>query len=199
VYAYLGIQNFIANLTAPLAPDEVTPSLRYDHVARLCAGLSGDSHTYLTIECPGTFEIVRARCDFGVIVMDRGQDGTSPRNFPLGACVRFAFVGAAIKDLVNETIACPRPCIPASIKSGGVPADGQVGVPYEHRVVISGTPPFNLGIFEVPQWMVVELDAGELRLSGTPDIAGVANISIPLNSCGELKPFLVACITVAPA
>jgi len=197
MFAYLGLQNFFAALTAPLAPEDVTPSLRFDAAARLCATLSNGAHTYLTLSCPGGFEIVRARCEFGVIVLDRGVDGTSAQAFPIGACLAFAWLGAGIADMIEQTMACPRPCIPATISSGADAPEGVVGAPYSHRIVISGTPPFSLGEMVIPQWMIVTLDAGEVRLSGTPDAPGAYVVQIPLNSCGNLTPFFITCINVA--
>jgi hypothetical protein len=199
MFAYLGLQNFIAQLQAPLAADDVSPSIRFDKVAKLCATLSNGAHTYLTLECPGGFEIVRARCEFGVIVFDRGQDGTSAQPFPIGSCLRFAWVGAAIADMVEQTMACPRPCTPATIVSGATLPDGVAGTIYSHRIVIGGTPPFALGDMVIPQWMIVTLDAGEIRLNGTPDAPGAFPVQIPLQSCGELRAFVVGCVNVAPA
>ncbi len=199
MFSYLGLTNFIAELQAPLNAEDVTPSIRADKHARLCATLSNGAHTYLSLECPGGFEIVKATCQSGVVLLDRGEDGTSAQPFPIGSCLRFAFFGASIIDLINETLTCPKPCLPATIASGSMAPDGQVGVPYSHRIVISGTPPFALGAFQVPAWMDVTLDAGEIRLSGTPDVAGTVNIAIPLKSCGVLAQFFVACIAIAAA
>lgn len=197
MYTYLGLQNFIADLQAPLAADEVTPSLRPDKYARLCSALSNDTHTYLALEAPTYFEIVKAKCFAGVITFDRGQDGTSAQPFPMGACVRFIMAGAAVKDLINETLTCPQPCTPATIAAGGTAPDGVVGVPYSHRIVISGTPPFQLGAYQIPDWMEITLDAGEIRLTGTPPAAGVYNVAIPLKSCGEIRAFFIGCVLVA--
>lgn len=196
MYAYLGLQNFIATLDAPLGAEDVTPPIRFDKAARLCAVLAGGAHTYLILEFQGGFEIVKASCSYGAIVMERGKDGTAAQPFPAGACLRFAWVGAAVSDLIEQTLACPRPCVPATIKSGAIAPDGIVGIPYEHRIVISGTPPFWLGEMNVPQWLIVELDAGEIRMSGVPDAPGNYNVQIPLNSCGDLQPFYTGCIVV---
>lgn len=198
MYSWLGLQNFTAVLKAPLAADEVTPVLRYDHAGRLCAGLSNGGHTYLSLSCPGGFEIVKATCQAGVIVLERGQDGTSAQPFPIGACVEYIMTGAAVNDLIEQYQACPEGCITVTIKSGATAPEGMVAVPYEHRIVLSGTPPFRLGTIVGPQWLIVELDAGEIRLSGTPDLAGTHNVEIPVYSCGALVPLFSGCITVVP-
>lgn len=199
MYAYLGIQNFVASLQAPLAADDVTPRLRFDLAARLCAALANGSHTYLALWCPGAFEIVRARCEQGTIVLDRGQDGTSAQPFPVGACLEWRMLGAAVTDLAGQVMACPLPCTPATIGAGAVAPSGVVGIPYEHRIVISGTPPFSLGQVVIPAWMIVTLDAGEVRLSGTPDAAGTYVVQIPMYSCGNLAPFFIGCIVIDAA
>lgn len=196
MYAYLGLQNFVANLEAPLGAEDVTPAIRFDKAARLCATIAPGNHTYLVLEAPGGFEIVRVSCQFGVVVMERGQDGTAPQPFPVGACLYWKLTGGAAADIADQVMSCPKPCVVASIKSGGNLPAGTTGVPYEHRVVISGTPPFSLGQMLIPGWMVVELDAGEIRLSGVPDAPGLYNVQIPLNSCGELRPFLTDCVNV---
>lgn len=198
MYAYLGLQNFVAQLQAPLDADEVTPTIRFDLAARLCAALSNGAHTYLQLSCPGGFEVVRARCEFGTIVFDRGVDGTSAQPFPIGACLEWEMVGAAVSDLSEQVMSCPRPCVAATIASGAEAPNGTVGVPYSHRIVISGTPPFTLGQVIIPQWLIVTLDAGEVRFSGTPDTAGTYVVQIPLYSCGNLVPFFIGCIVIDP-
>lgn len=196
MFAYLGLQNFVAKLTAPLSATDVTPMLRFDAASRLCAALSNGANTYLTLVCPGGFEIVRARCEFGVIVLDRGVDGTSAQPFPIGACLSFAWVGAGISEMIEQTMACPRPCTPATIASGAQAPDGVAGTAYSHRIVLSGTPPFALGEMVIPQWMMVVLDAGEIRLTGTPDAAGAYIVQIPVMSCGRIAPLFIGCINV---
>jgi hypothetical protein len=74
-----------------------------------------------------------------------------------------------------------------------------VGQNYEHRIVLSGTPPFLLGMVSAPAWMNVLLDAGEIRLSGIPDAPGTFNIDIPLRSCGVLEPLFQGCVVIAAA
>jgi hypothetical protein len=196
MFAYLGLQNFITKLLAPLDAVEVTPALRFDAVARLCATLSNGANTYLILTCPGGFEIVRVRCEFGVIVFDRGVDGTAAQPFPIGACLSFGWVGAGISEMIEQTMACPRPCTPASIAAGAEAPPGVAGTAYSHRIVLSGTPPFALGEIVIPQWMMVTLDAGEIRLTGTPDAAGSYIVQIPVMSCGSIAPLFIGCITI---
>lgn len=142
---------------------------------------------------------MKATCFAGVVTFERGQDGTSPQPFPMLACLRFIMAGAAVRDLITETMLCPQPCTPATIASGGTMPDGVAGVPYSHRIVISGTPPFQLGAWQIPEWMEITLDAGEIRLSGTPPAPGVFNVAIPLKSCGEVNAFFIGCVQVTAA
>lgn len=197
MYTYKGLQGFIAELLGPLLETDATPLLRGDKLAQLCAVLSNGGHTYLVITSPVSYEIVRATCSYNTLVLERGQDGTAPGPHPMGSCIAFEMVGAAVTDLAMAADACPQGCVSATIVAGGTPPDGVVGVNYEHRIVLSGTPPFKLGQITAPAWLDVLLDAGEIRLSGIPDAPGTYNVDIPMYSCGVLEPLFVACIPVA--
>jgi hypothetical protein len=197
VYSYLGIQNLIGELKAPLDTDDTSISLRADVSARICAALSNGSHTYLAIEAPGAFEIVKATCSQGVVLIERGQDGTAPTPFPLGACVRFILAGAAIEDIIDQYDPCPRPCNPAVIKAGATAPNGQVGIPYEHVVVLGGTAPFRLGQIYAPDWMAVTLEDNTITFSGTPTVASTQDVSVAFGSCGNIDGTFHSCVTVA--
>jgi hypothetical protein len=196
MYVYKGLQGFVAELTAPLLETDVTPVMRLDKAARLCANLASGGHTYLVVQSPVSYEIVKASCSFNTIVLERGQDGTMAQPHPMGACMLHQLVGAAVTELAELADACPEGCTQATILSGNTLPDGVAGVAYEHRIVISGTPPFSLGMVTAPAWLSVVLDAGEIRLSGIPDAAGAYNVDIPLRSCGVLEPFFSGCILV---
>lgn len=199
MYVYKGLQGFIAELLAPLSATAATPTLRGDKETQLCAVLSNGGHTYLVISSPVSYEIVRATCSYNTLVLERGQDGTVATPHPKGACVEFQMVGAAITDLANAAYACPQGCTEATVLSGGTPPAGTVGQNYEHRLVLSGTPPFKLGQVMAPSWLDVTLDAGEVRLSGIPDAPGTYNVTIPMYSCGVLSTLFNGCIQVAAA
>lgn len=200
MYVYSGLTCFEATLLGPLAQDGATPLLPAGATSILCAVLGNGSHTYLVLTAPGLgCEVVKATCSFGVILLERGQDGTAPHAWPQGSCIEWAMVGAAVKDLIVQTEACPTDCVPATIVSGGQMPDGVEGVFYTHRVVIGGTPPFSLGIPTLPSWMTVTLDGGELRFEGTPPAPGAFTVSVPLKSCGMLAEFFRGCVYVVPA
>lgn len=200
MYVYSGLQCWQATLGAPLAQDGVAPVVPMALTSVMCGVLGNGSHTYLVLTAPGLgCEIVKATCSFGTILLERAQDGTAAHAWPQGSCIEWALVGAAIKDLIAQTEACPTDCVPATIGSGSTMPDGVEGTLYTHRIVINGTPPFSLGIPTLPSWMTITLDGGEIRLEGTPVAPGTYSVSIPLKSCGVLAEFYRGCFYVAPA
>lgn len=65
------------------------------------------NYMYVTIEDGTSVEIVLYTCT-GVVVNDtitvqRGQDGTTAKGFPAGACVKVAWNAQQVKDLVTQT------------------------------------------------------------------------------------------------
>lgn len=199
MYVYSGLQCWQATLNGPLAQDGVSPLLPPGPASILCSVLSNGGHTYLVLTAPGLgCEIVKATCSFGAILFERGQDGTAPHAWPQGTCIEWALVGAAMKEIIAQSEACPTDCIPATIVAGSQLPDGVQGTLYTHRIVIGGTPPFYMGVAMIPAWMTVTLDGGEIRLEGTPPAAGAFNVSIPLKSCGMLAEFFRGCIYVVP-
>jgi hypothetical protein len=200
MYVYSGLQCWQATLAAPLAQDGVAPLVPTAMRSILCGVLGNGSHTYLVLTAPGLgCEIVKATCSYGTILLERGQDGTTAHAWPQGSCIEWALVGAAVRDLIAQTEACPTDCVAATIAAGALMPDGVQGTLYTHRIVISGTPPFALGIPMLPAWMTITLDGGEIRLEGTPPAPGAYNVSIPLKSCGVLAEFFRGCIYVTPA
>lgn len=199
MYVYRGIQCWQGTLLGPLAQDGDAPLLPMPAASQLCAVLGSGGHTYLRLSAPGLgCELVKATCAFSTILLERAQDGTAAHAWPQGSCIEWIMSGQAVKDLIVQTEACPTDCVAATIAAGSTMPDGVAGVLYTHRVVISGTPPFALGIPTLPSWMTVVLDAGELRFEGTPPAAGVFNVSVPLRSCGLLAEFFRGCINVTP-
>lgn len=199
MYTAAGLQNFLAHLTAPMEQNDVTPPLRFEAAGRLCAALSNGGYTYLALECPANFEIVKATCNMGVLVLERGADGTAPRYFPMGSCLRFIMAHAAIQDTIEQHQWCPQGCTKVSILQGATLPNPQLNQPYYHRIILSGTPPFRLGaVLGAPPWMTLVIDAGELRISGTPNQLGTFRLEIPMYSCGELSPLVTQCLEVQP-
>lgn len=199
MYVYKGIQGFLAELQAPLLATDATPMLRNDKATLLNALLANGGHTYLVITSPVGYEVVKIRSSYNTLTMERGQDGTAAQPHPMGACIAFEMVGAAVTELAEAADACPQGCTSATIVEGNSLPDGVAGEAYSHRIVISGTPPFRLGQVTAPSWMEVVLDAGEIRLSGIPPASGAYNVDIPLQSCGVLEPFFSGCILVGDA
>jgi hypothetical protein len=159
--------------------------------------LGNGDYTYMTLTCPAGFEIVRVRCSHGVVVLDRGMDGTHKQFFPIGSCLQFSITYQTIEDMIEQHQFCPADCRKASIVSGAQAPAAALNVPYWHQFVLSGTPPFGLGTVIGPDWLNVTLDAGVVRLSGTPTAIGTSRVEIPLWSCGEYINLFTGCITVS--
>lgn len=69
--------------------------------------IGSGNYLYLTVEDGASVEIMKFTST-GVVVNDtitveRGQDGTSAKAFPAGACVKVAWNVAQVQDLVNQT------------------------------------------------------------------------------------------------
>jgi hypothetical protein len=65
------------------------------------------NYMYITVEDGQSVEIMRYDCT-GPVVNDiinvvRGEDGTTPKSFPAGACVKVAWNVAQLQDLMNQT------------------------------------------------------------------------------------------------
>lgn len=197
MYAYRGLQCWSAQLLAPLTAVDSTVMIGALPASTLAAVLKNGSHTYLVLTAPGLgCEIVKATYGYGVVSIERGQDGTAPRPWPMGSCIEWALTGAGVSELAFQQACCPAECVVASMVSGATLPDGVAGVFWSHRIVISGTPPFALGMVSIPSWMSITLDAGEIRLEGTPPAAGAFDVTIPLKNCGELRDFFRACLYV---
>lgn len=82
----------IRSFRQPVVQDRVS--------ARELAEWLGENHTYLTINDGTGAEIVKAYAFGNEVKIERGQDGTQPKTFPAGACVKWE----ATKSGIEETI-----------------------------------------------------------------------------------------------
>lgn len=197
MYAYKGIQCWSAQLLAPITAIDTTIFIGAPQLATLGAVLNNGSHTYLTITAPGLgCEIVKATFAYGVVNLERGQDGTAARPWPMGACIEWSLTGAAVSELAFQQACCPAECIPPSVSAGATFPDGVAGVAYSHSVVLSGSAPITIASLTLPSWMEAALDAGVIRFTGTPPAAGAFNVGFTLRGCGMLADGAQACIYV---
>jgi hypothetical protein len=197
MYVYRGLQCWSAELQAPLDADELVPLLPANRLSQLAGVLGSGGQTYLTFHAPGLgCEIVKATYAYGVLTLERGQDGTAARPWPKGSCLEWTLTGQAVKEIVQETIFCEPECQAASIVAGGMLPNGSAGVSWTHVVQLGGTPPFTVGQFSVPAWMTASVDGGEIRLSGTPPAAGAYDVTVQIKNCGEARDFFRGCVYV---
>jgi hypothetical protein len=96
---------FSTTLVAPLTLTgtvlPVAPNVRMFLSAQL-----GGMETFLGITSPVGVEVVKASVDptSGLVYLVRGQDGTTPREFPAGACVVSAWTQCAVEQLICQFI-----------------------------------------------------------------------------------------------
>jgi hypothetical protein len=197
MYAYKGLQCWKSRLLAPLEPADTTVMIGALDLGTIGALLQNGSHTYLVISAPGLgCEVVRASFAYGVLNLERGQDGTVARPWPMNSCIEWQMVGAAVSALAFQAACCPAECIAPSISGGATFPDGVAGVAYSHTVELSGTPPITINSISVPSWMEATLDAGVIRFTGTPPAAGAYMVDFSLKGCGMIVDGLHACIYV---
>lgn len=196
-YAYKGLQCWKARLLSPIDPSDTVVMI--DPLAQGVLGgvLQNGSFTYLVISAPSLgCEIVKATFAYGVVNLERGQDGTQARPWPMNSCIEWVLTGAAVTALAFQQACCPVECIPPTISAGATFPDGVAGVAYSHAVELAGTPPITLGSVSVPSWMEVTLTAGVIRFAGIPPAAGAYMVDIVLKGCGMLTDGVHACIYV---
>lgn len=130
---------FKTTLTSILEADGTTLPINASFATTLCEAISSGEcipctedpmegqgevdFTRLTIYHNGYNEIVKVvGCDGGVPIIERGQEGTAPRRFPVGACIQFIWTSANVQcaiatvvnggDLSDYADDCPDVTIP---------------------------------------------------------------------------------------
>lgn len=100
------IPNF-ARTTLRAAITPASTSLQLASGGGAYFAIGSGNYVYLTVEDGNSVEIMKFT-NTGIIVNDtiaveRGQDGTTAKAFPAGACVKVAWNVAQVTDLVNQT------------------------------------------------------------------------------------------------
>lgn len=198
MYAYKGLQCWKTRLLSPVDPGDTVVMIEALAQGILGGVLQNGSHTYLVISAPGLgCEIVKATFAYGVVNVERGQDGTQARPWPMNSCIEWAMTGAAVTALAFQQSCCPVECVVPSVSAGAAFPDGVAGVAYSHTVVLSGTPPITIASMALPSWMEAVLDAGVIRFTGIPPAAGAYMVTVILKGCGMLADAVQACVYVA--
>lgn len=93
---YKWLNGFSTSLNGKLnAADGLLPITE----ARALAERLGADHTYLVINDGTGAEIVKAYAFGNEVKIERGKDGTEPKTFPAGSCVKWEFTQSAFNDL----------------------------------------------------------------------------------------------------
>lgn len=95
---YKWLNGFRTILTERL--DNKASAIEVQHKRHLAQQLRGRSHTYLVLADGINIEIVKAELFGQEIKITRGQEGTEPRSFHIGTCVKWE----ATKSGIEETV-----------------------------------------------------------------------------------------------
>ena len=113
--SYKWLNGYRTELNSHTAKDEKL--LRIADAQGLAERLGGD-HTYLTIDDGTGAEIVKASRFGKEVRIARGQDGTEPKTFPRGACVKWEVTKAGLTETIcNHEFECQlptKPCPPCN-------------------------------------------------------------------------------------
>lgn len=181
---------FDATLIQPLRASDFNLPVSESAVADLLSLLSdSESYTYLAIKSDQSYEVVKATGGNGVVVLERGLEGTEASTHPVGACVAMVspLTLAVMKDLICSYACCEGecPCEEVEVAGSMVPPAVQ-GVTWNGIVVFKGTAPITIGINNAPDWMNAVQEGNTLKLSGTPTASEVS-FDVAASNCGGTK------------
>jgi hypothetical protein len=153
--------------------------------ARLVAAMGEDDYTYLILRDPVGAEVIKVTHTCGGLIVDRGEDGTEPLNFPRGSCVRWEMTPAVVKELICTHNCCEGecPCEPVAAAGITLPA-GKVGVSWHGVAIFTGDTPMELAATGVPAWATITVGANYVTIDGVPTGSGAYNISVAATNCG---------------
>lgn len=198
-----------AKLAAPLTA--AAGSVVLDSIpAAFCAALTGGNSTLVELIDGINTEIVTATaCSGNTLTITRGGYGTTARAFIAGSCTN---------GLINEWLcalfaqggctpaATAAVCAAASIMYGKTPSDPEVGVLYQHAIVLAGDAPFNVSALVKPSWMTVaplgSTTSNTIMLTGTPTDDTEPLLQLGISNCAganKLELYAKLCYCEAAA
>ena len=147
-----------------------------------------DDYIYLSIGDEKTYEIVKCRAEGGLLIIERGLEGTSAVLHGYGACVSSVspLIIAIVKDLICNYSCCEDgdcECEPVAFGMSFLPYAKQ-GAAWEGMATFSGNTPMNIGVNGAPDWMQVDVEGTTIRFSGTPNVVGPVSFSVAASNCG---------------
>lgn len=178
---------FAARLCDRLEASEVHLPLTSAATADLLDTLKNeDDYNYLSLKGDVEYEVVKVRNESGTLLIERGQEGTTPVLHHHGTCVSTVspLTVAVIKDMVCNHECCEGDCPCEAVAVGGwTLPEAHVDKAWEGGVVFAGDLPMTLGAANTPSWMKVRAVNNVLELSGTPHIAGTFTFSVAATNC----------------
>lgn len=103
---YVQYAGFISELTDKLVDVDTDLPIHEQHLAMLRSRLASDGdYTYLKILDGTVTEYVRVSNAGGKLALSRGLELTTPKTFPVGACVKWELTPMAVRDII-----CQMPC-----------------------------------------------------------------------------------------
>lgn len=95
--SYQWLNGYVTTLNAVLSStDGILPIADSNELATKLI----DGHTYLTINDGTGAEIIKAQSFGTQVKIERGQDGTAAKAYPMGTCVKWEATRQGVKDTV---------------------------------------------------------------------------------------------------
>lgn len=177
------LAGFRGFLDTKLHPDDAFLPLDKRFRSHILSRMEEGDHTYLAIMDTRYYEIVKVRVECGELLMDRGQDGTTPRTFPCNAEVVFEMVPSVVRYMICNETCHECDCKPVQFQGAVLPPLEQ-GVAWQGSIVFSGDIPMTIGVQGAPHWMKVVTGANYIQLSGVPTTNTAVTISVAASNCG---------------
>jgi hypothetical protein len=174
------LKPYSAVLKGSLPEDGFSLPLDAGDLARLGALIPEDEQMLLVLKDDlYREEILVGNVGYGPLILARGQGETTARRFPKGTCLSFEVTLSVVRwEICHYDCCAEAPCPGEPVAAAGlVLPPAQVGSPWEGTAIFSGTQPITIGAQGLPPWMTAETGPNYLRLSGTPDAAGVWQLS----------------------
>lgn len=175
---------FAASLNARLDKGDRQLPLSSSDESKLMAAVPDEGYTYLVLRDPTGAEIIKVENTCNTLLVTRGEDGTDPRNFPRGSCVRFEMVPAVVKDLICTYDCCDGDCPCVAVAAAGIalPA-AKSGASWSGSAVFTGDTPMTIAVQGAPSWVKVEVGANFVNFSGVASGSGSFSISVAATNC----------------
>ena len=150
--------------------------------ADLLALLDDESkYIFLSLKDEVNLETVKVKASGGLLIMERGLEGTEAVLHPLDTCVSSVSptLIATMKDLICNYECCEGGCPVVAVRysTATLPA-ANVGKSWSGTVEFTGSTPMTLNAANPPSWMNVTQSKTTLLLSGTPTTAGSVSVGV---------------------